>query len=121
MSAAENAPGFDTGLNLSRPDEFSPSERAALLAWYETSHADGEPGLTEFVPFLMANRPRALKLYRNYAQTLHVSGQLPQLCIALLFLRYYMTIGNSNGVRYEVVAARKWGATRAEVLDVIES
>ena len=43
------------------------------------------------------------------------------LAVALFFLRYYMTVGNDKGVLYEVVAARSWGATKAEVLDVIES
>jgi hypothetical protein len=120
-SGAPVAPGFDTQLDLSDPDHFSEAERAALIAWYETSHGDGEAGLTDFVPFLIDNRPRALKVYRAYAQALHQHGLLPQVAVALFFLRYYMTVGNDKGVLYEVVAARSWGATKAEVLDVIES
>jgi hypothetical protein len=114
-------PGFDTQLDLSDPDHFSEAEAAALLEWYESSHADGEPGLTDFVGFLIAVRPRALKLYRAYAQALHAHGGVPQLAVALWFLRYYMTLGNDKGVLYEVVAARQWGATKAEVIDTIES
>ena len=119
--ATGSDPGFDTQLDLSDPDHFSDAEAAALLEWYESSHADGEPGLTDFVGFLIGVRPRALKRYRAYAQALHAHGGVPQLAVALFFLRYYMTLGNEKGVLYEVVAARQWGATKAEVLDTIES
>jgi alkylhydroperoxidase/carboxymuconolactone decarboxylase family protein YurZ len=116
-----SAPGFDTKLDYTNLDELSESEAAGLLSWSDNEHGDGTPGLTEFVSFFITHRPRALKLYRAYAQSLHDTGGLPQVIVAILFLRYYMSVGNSNGVLYEVVAARQWGATKAEVLDAIES
>lgn len=116
----EREPGFDTHLNMARLDEMTPAERAELLDWYESHHGDGKRDLTKFVAFLATHRPGALKNYRAYAQALHQSGELPQLVIALLFLHYYMTLGNDRGVLYELVAARRWGATKREVLDVIE-
>ena len=113
-------PGFETGLVWGDDDSFSPDEAAALLRWYEESHGEGTVELTQFVPFLIANRPGALKRYRHYAQAIHELGELPQVTIALLFLHYYALIGNERGVRYQVIAARRWGATRAEAMDVLE-
>jgi alkylhydroperoxidase/carboxymuconolactone decarboxylase family protein YurZ len=112
-------PGFDTNLDFSR-DTIEPDEAEALLKWYVESHGEGNVDLTSFVPFLIAQRPAALKRYRAYAQAIHESSGLPQLAIALMFLHYYALIGNHNGVLYEVIAARKWGATKREVVDTIE-
>jgi hypothetical protein len=116
----EAEPGFDTHLNMERLDEMTDAERRELLDWYQEHHGDGEHDLTKFVAFLGTYRPGALKHYRAYAQALHQHGEIPQVVIALLFLHYYMILGNDRGVLYEVVAARRWGATKQEVLDVIE-
>jgi alkylhydroperoxidase/carboxymuconolactone decarboxylase family protein YurZ len=113
-------PGFETGLAWGERDSFSKQEAEALIRWYEESHGEGTVELTKFVPFLIENRPGALKRYRRYAQAIHELGDLPQVTIALLFLHYYALIGNERGVRYQVIAARKWGATQAEALDVLE-
>jgi hypothetical protein len=90
-------PGFDTNLDFSR-DTIEPDEAEALLKWYVESHGEGNVDLTSFVPFLIAQRPAALKRYRAYAQAIHESSGLPQLAIALMFLHYYALIGNHNGV-----------------------
>jgi alkylhydroperoxidase/carboxymuconolactone decarboxylase family protein YurZ len=116
----ESEPGFDTHLNMEQLDEMTHAERSELLDWYQAHHGDGKHDLTKFVAFLGTYRPGALKHYRAYAQALHQSGEIPQVVIALLFLHYYMILGNDRGVLYEVVAARRWGATKQEVLDVIE-
>lgn len=118
--AGAAAPGFDTDLDLSRPDDMTEAEAEALTAWYETAHGDGQGDLTPFVSFFIEHRPGALKLYRSYARALDEAGRLPQLVVALLFLHYYMARGNERGVVYEVVAARQWGATKREVLETIE-
>jgi alkylhydroperoxidase/carboxymuconolactone decarboxylase family protein YurZ len=120
MSAADERPSFETRLDWSAPDQISETEAAGLVAWYEEAHGAGSIELTRFVPFLIENRPGALKRYRRYAQVVQESCEFPQLFIALLFLHYYMRIGNARGVLYEVIAARKWGATKAEVLDLIQ-
>jgi alkylhydroperoxidase/carboxymuconolactone decarboxylase family protein YurZ len=112
-------PGFDTSLDFSNLNEISPDEARSLKEWYETAHGDGVTDLTPFVGFLLENGPSHLKLYRAYAQSLHEVGNLPQVIVPLLFLHYYMSIGNSPGVLYEVVAARQWGATKQEVLETI--
>lgn len=113
-------PGFETRLDWSAPDDISEAEASALIRWYEESHGDGSIELTKFVPFLIEYRPGALKAYRRYAQTLHEWGGLPQIVIALMFLHYYMRTGNERGVLYQVIAANKWGATKQEVLDVVQ-
>jgi hypothetical protein len=113
--------GFDTNLDTANIDQMTAEEAKELLEWYEAAHGDGERGLTEFVPFFIENRPGALKRYRIYVRALHDYGGLPQIAIALLFLRYYMAIGNERGIRYQIVAARQWGATKGEVLEMIEA
>jgi alkylhydroperoxidase/carboxymuconolactone decarboxylase family protein YurZ len=112
--------GFSTGLNLADLDAFAPDEAERLISWYQDAHGDGDADLFAFVPFLIENRPAALKLYRSYVSTIAAHGQLPQIVPALIFLNFYMLIGNERGARYEVVAARRWGASKTEVLDVIE-
>jgi alkylhydroperoxidase/carboxymuconolactone decarboxylase family protein YurZ len=54
-------------------------------------------------------------------QSLDELGGLPQVIVALLFLHYYMSIGNESGTHYEVIAALQWGATKQEVLETIGS
>lgn len=115
------ASGFGTSLDFEHLDVITPEEAAALLDWYESSHSDGEGQLTSFVPFLIENAPATLKLYRAYVQSLDELGGLPQVIVALLFLHYYMSIGNEPGTHYEVIAALQWGATKQEVLETIGS
>jgi alkylhydroperoxidase/carboxymuconolactone decarboxylase family protein YurZ len=113
--------GFGTSLDFENLDVMTAEEAAALLEWYESSHSDGEGQLTSFVPFLIENSPATLKLYRAYVQSLDELGALPQVIVALLFLHYYMSIGNESGTHYEVIAALQWGATKQEVLETIGS
>lgn len=113
--------GFGTSLDFENLDVMTPEETAALLDWYESSHSDGEGQLTSFVPFLIENSPATLKLYRAYVESLDELGRLPQVVVALLFLHYYMSIGNESGAHYEVIAALQWGATKQEVLETIGS
>jgi alkylhydroperoxidase/carboxymuconolactone decarboxylase family protein YurZ len=109
--------GFETGLDWRSPDHIDEAEAAGLRTWYEDSHGPLE--LTPFVPFLIETLPGALKRYRRYPQTIHETGGLPQLAIALLFLHLYMVERSVSGVRYQVIAAKRWGATRAEVISTI--
>ncbi|MDX6438421.1 MAG: hypothetical protein QOF45_1004 [Gaiellaceae bacterium] len=113
-------PGFDTDLDLAQPDTLDEAEAARLLDWYAKSHGDGSIALTPFVPFLIKHRPGALKRYRAYPQAIHETSGLPQAAIALIWLHHYMVIANANGVAYQVIAAREWGASKDEVLDVVQ-
>jgi alkylhydroperoxidase/carboxymuconolactone decarboxylase family protein YurZ len=119
MSPDPDEYGFETGLDWTDPDRIDDAEAERLRAWYEDSHGQGSLELTPFVPFLIEVLPGALKRYRAYAQTIHESGGLPQLAIALLFLHLYMVDRSPTGVRYQVIAAKRWGATRAEVVATI--
>jgi alkylhydroperoxidase/carboxymuconolactone decarboxylase family protein YurZ len=116
---AREEPGFDTSLDWGDLDRIGADEAQRIEAWYESSHGEGSLELTPFVPFLLAVDPGALKRYRRFAQTAHEEGGLPQLAVALLFLHLYMALGYGPGVRYQVIAARTWGATRQEVLDTV--
>lgn len=116
----EQEPGFETDLDLSQPDTLDEGEAARLIEWYEQSHGDGDIELTSFVPFLIKHRPGALKRYRALPQAIHESSALPQAAIALIWLHYYMVIANAKGIAYQVIAARQWGASKAEVLDVVQ-
>lgn len=116
----EGEPGFDTNLDLARPDTLDENEAARLVEWYEKSHGAGNIELTPFVPFLIEQRPGALKRYRAYPQAIHDSCGLPQAAVALIWLHHYMVIRNANGIAYQVIAARAWGASKVEVLDVVE-
>jgi hypothetical protein len=115
-----SAPGFDTQLNWSDPDAISDEEAESLIKWYAESHGTGTTEFTPFVPFLIENRPGALKRYRRYPHAIYDTCDLPQVTIAMLFLHYYIVIGNRPGVIYQVIAAREWGASKAEVLDMIQ-
>jgi hypothetical protein len=120
MTAPGNEPGFDTALDPTDADTLTPDEARRLTEWYESSHGEGSTELTQFVPFLIAHRPAALKRYRMVPQAIHDECGLPQAAVALIWLHHYMIIGYKNGVAYQVIAAREWGATKDEVLDLIQ-
>jgi hypothetical protein len=117
-----NQTGFDTALDYSCPDDLSEAERERLFRWYgETHGADASDlSLVPFVPFLAEQRPGALKRWRRFAEAAG-SGEasLPQYMVALLFLHLYIVLCNEEGIRYELIAARTWGASREQVVDTI--
>jgi alkylhydroperoxidase/carboxymuconolactone decarboxylase family protein YurZ len=111
---------FNTGLSSLDDDAFDDGEWQALADWYARSHGFGSLDFVPFVPFLHEFRPGALKRWRRLVEA--ISGEapaLPQLAVALLFLHYYSIIADELGIRYEILAARHWGASKAEVLEVI--
>jgi alkylhydroperoxidase/carboxymuconolactone decarboxylase family protein YurZ len=111
--------GFDTSLDWTS-DSFTPEEAEALIRWYREEHGDGDLQLTRFIPFLIEHRPGAVKRYRRHVQAIFDGGVLPQLAIPMLYLYYYSVTCNADGLLYETIACRRWGATKGEVLDVIE-
>jgi hypothetical protein len=113
-----SSPRFSTG--LSSADEFDPAEADRLKAWYRDEHGNGDPDIARFAPFLIDHRPAALKRYRRHAEAIAALDGLPQAAVPLLYGYWYLLAGYEHGVVYEVIAARRWGATKAEVLDVLE-
>lgn len=114
--------GFETGLDQTADDSLSPDERSGLIRWYLDSHGTGSLDLVKFAPFLIDHDPGSLKRYRRHVETIAEQADgvgLPQAVVALLFLHAYSVLGNERGILYQVVAARRWGATRREVVDTI--
>jgi hypothetical protein len=112
---------FETGLDWSTPDSMTEEEAQALKKWYAESHGEGNLDLTPFVPMVIEYAPAAFKRYRRHVQAIsEVPNGIPQAVVVLLFLHYYMKVGNTRGVLYEIIACRDAGITRQQVLDVIE-
>jgi hypothetical protein len=108
---------FKTNLDFST-DDVSESEAAALLDWYSTTHGDGQPNLTSFIPFWLDHRPAVAKRFRKFAEDVAgMDGALPAGAIALLCLHSYVIISYGKGVLYEVIAGREWGVGLDAILD----
>lgn len=82
------------GLDLSKPDETSPEEKAAFRAHYQAQFGYDHQGLD----FWLDNNPAILKRYRLWAGlTLPVGGaQIP----GHGYTAYYALLGYEDGVRY---------------------
>jgi hypothetical protein len=121
-SSAEGR-AFTTGLDWSKAD-FSEEQRESISKWYRDTHGKGNLDLVRFIPFMLKNNPGALKDYRlwveNAAAGLKFDGGLiPPPAIAMAFLHYYVTLAYPEGVQYEIIAARYWGGTKAQIQELL--
>jgi hypothetical protein len=113
---------FATGIDA-RSDVVTPAEAEAMKRWYESAHGSGNLDLVRYVPFMLAENPAALKRFRHWADV--VAGgrglrtPLPAPLMALVWLHFYCVNPFPSGLLYEVIAARRWGATKREVIDTI--
>jgi hypothetical protein len=113
---------FATGIDA-RSDELTPAEAEAMRHWYESAHGSGNLDLVRYVPFMLAENPAALKRFRHWADV--VAGgrglrtPLPAPLMALVWLHFYCVNPFPSGLLYEVIAARRWGAGKREVIDTI--
>jgi hypothetical protein len=107
----------DTGQDWST-DSFTPAERAALIAWYASQHGLGTMEFCQFVPYMLGLREDALKRYRHWTEYVPsgkgLEGPIGPGTV-MTWLHYYVINGYADGYMYEVIAARKRGASRAEV------
>jgi alkylhydroperoxidase/carboxymuconolactone decarboxylase family protein YurZ len=110
---------FKTGLDLTAPDSFDAEEADRLVTWYATTHGEGDLGLVPFVPFALENLPSALKRYRAYVEEMYAEPRSDVVGL-LAILYHYIRIGNGSGIVYEVIACRRAGLTKRQVLDAIE-
>jgi hypothetical protein len=122
MSSAQTS-AFTTGLDWSKGD-FSDEQRESISKWYADTHGEGNLDLVRFVPFMLKNNPGALKDYRlwveNAAAGFGLDGaDVPPPAIAMMFLHYYVTLAYPEGILYEVIAARYWGATKAQIQELL--
>ena len=109
--------GFEVGLE--RTATLSADEARRLEAWYSDLHGTGDLDLVPFVTFLMKHRPDILKHHRFVAEAKNKAQHIGLLANVMLFLHYYTVVANAKGVLYEIIAARKAGGTKAEILDAI--
>lgn len=108
---------FDVGLDRSTTMTKDESER--LANWYKEAHGAGNLDLVGFVTFLTEHRPDIMKRHRFVAEAKTRAQQIGSLANVLIFLHYYTVIANPEGILYEIIAVKKWGGTRQEVLDTI--
>ena len=113
---------FATGLDASS-DELSPAEAEAMQRWYESVHGAGNLELVQYVPFMLAENPAALKRFRHWSDVVAggrgLADPLPAPLMALVWLHFYCVNPFPSGLLYEVIAARRWGASKREVVDTI--
>lgn len=94
-----------------------------MRAWYEKVHGAGNLDLVRHVPFMLENNPSALKRFRFWADAVAggrgLGDPLPAPLMAMVWLHFYSVNVFPSGLLYEVIAARRWGASKREVIDVI--
>jgi len=68
-------------------------------------------------------RPDALKRYRRWVEVtpagFGLENPIPAPAMGMMWLHYYCVSCYPQGILYEVIAARHWGARRSEVADTI--
>jgi hypothetical protein len=120
MSGQDDA--FATGIDI-RSDELTPAEAESMKRWYEKVHGSGNLDLVRYVPFMLANNPAALKRFRFWADSVAggrgLADPLPAALMAMIWLHFYSVNPFPSGLLYEVIAARQWGASKQEVIDVL--
>ena len=113
---------FDTGQDYSSA-EITDAEWQGMQKWYADLHGTGDLDLVKFLPFMKGLRPDALKLYRRWVETVPAGVGLPDALpgpvMAMVWLHYYVVLGYREGILYEIIMAKEFGATRAQVGDVI--
>lgn len=113
---------FATGLDAGT-DQLTAAEAERMKRWYEQVHGSGNLDLVRYVPFMLDLNPAALKRFRHWADAVAggkgLGDPLPAQLMALVWLHFYCVNPFPSGLLYEVIAARKWGAGKQEVADVI--
>jgi hypothetical protein len=112
----------DTGLDWSVEDRFSAEERQTLLDWYRNAHGTGDLGLVKFAPFLIDFLPAEFKLSRRHLSAIPKPRDgvaLPDVALILCYLHSYIATSYTEGILYQIISARRLGASRALVMDVL--
>lgn len=122
MSEQKGNTVFDTGQDWST-DNFTEAEWQAVAKWYVDTHGIGSLDLVKFIPFMLGLRPDALKRYRRWVEIVPagvgLANPIPATAMGLVWLHYYCINCYPQGILYEAILARGWGAKRAEVGDTI--
>jgi hypothetical protein len=122
MPDAEANQFTETGLDFDVEDHFTDEERIRLLNWYREVHGAGDLSLVAFAPFLIEFLPAEFKLSRRHLSSIprpHNETTLPDLALILCYLHSYIATSYANGILYQLISARRLGASRALVMDVL--
>lgn len=114
---------LDLDIDLRSPT-FTEADKQALLAWYEHNHEEGDSELSKFPAFTIEHDPQGFKGYRRHIATIDrpIDGVgLPQAAHLIGFLYAYILEGYEKGIVYIAINARRLGASRGEVLDVVRA
>ena len=95
-------------------DTWTREERASAIRWYELGHGTGDTRLCQFVPFLIDFAPGAFKRYRALVPNL--TSEVPR---GIFFIHLYSVIGNAKGCLYEIIACRRNGFSKKEIVDTL--
>ena len=101
-------------------DDIGPEDRERIERWYKEYHGEGDLALAPFIPFWLNNAPGVLFRYRRWVESMSLlEGRLSGAAMQLVLLHNYTAIGYDRGVLYELIGARKTGATKQQVLDTM--
>lgn len=112
---------MDTGQDWSS-SEVTEAEYEAMVEWYARTHGEGNLDLTAFLPYMLSLRPDSLKKYRHWVEYVPAGRKFEDGITdpaPLVWLHYYTTNSYQEGHFYEIIMAREFGATRAEVAQTI--
>lgn len=106
------------GADWLQPGDLSPDEVDEIVHWYSTYHGLGDMTLAPFASFWLEHDHGVFKRFRLWIEGALKDG-FPPVAGGLSHLHYYCVTAFPRGALYEAVAARKWGATKRQVLDVM--
>ena len=112
---------METPQDWDNPD-LTQEEYAAMAEWYANVHGEGNLDLNKFLPYYMTLRPDALKKYRRWVEYVPAGRDFPDGIhdpAPLVWLHNYTTDAYSEGHLYEIIMAKEFGASRAEVAQTI--
>jgi alkylhydroperoxidase/carboxymuconolactone decarboxylase family protein YurZ len=110
---------FDMVSNWDGEAPFSAEETQDLLTWYAEHHGEGSLDLVKFAPWLIQEDSRTMKQYLRFCRAFGQQDHLPYAVLQLQCLHFYIVTRNDRGVFYEIIAARRSGASKAQVMDTI--
>lgn len=106
------------GADWLRDGDLAREEIDSIIHWYSDFHGLGDMTLAPFAAFWLEHDHGVFKRFRRWIESAIQEG-FPPAAGALSHLHYYVVTGFDRGALYEIVAARKWGATKQQVLDAM--
>jgi hypothetical protein len=101
---------------------FTEAETARMKQWYIDAYGQENLDLLKFVEFMAELRPEALIACRSAIETtLHIPGvdSVSAGVSSFTGVHTYTALAYRQGILYEIISARRHGATKDEVADVL--